>query len=346
MAVHAAHGDGAAADAAARAIVAIQPGHGTGELRLIESAIDRDPAEAIAHVGRLQATATPDDQQRLLRSFLARAYDRAGDHARAFALWSQTQQEIASDRLAPTEPTAAPEAWPERAVVAGVPEVAFLVGAPGSLVQRVASLLADALPMFRADRFGVRAPADGLQQPDTAAALASGALDPAALAGQWRAGRPARRIDGAGIDWIPYWDNALALMLRGHLPDARVVFALRDPRDMLLDWLAFDSPVPLRFASADSAAGWLARWLGQVADLHDADLVPHVLLRVDQHSEDPAALARLVGAALGLSLPVPVPGRFGPSRLPHGHWRRYGAEMGPAFAILGPVARRLGYDAD
>ena len=65
------------------------------------------------------------------------------------------------------------------------------------------------------------------------------------LASTRSAGQPvARGAAGRGIangqvfDWLLWWDNALLRALRPHLPEALLMVAVRDPRDMLLDWLA------------------------------------------------------------------------------------------------------------
>ena len=73
--------------------------------------------------------------------------------------------------------------------------------------------------------------------------------------------------NGAVIDWIPFWDNAWLLALRPQLPQARLLFALRDPRDMLLEWFAFGTPMAMRITDIDSAAQWLAAHLSQIADV-------------------------------------------------------------------------------
>ena len=116
-----------------------------------------------------------------------------------------------------------------------------------------------------------------------------------------------------------------------------------DPRDMRLDWLAVGaSAPPLALTSPLAAAGWLAEVLGQVATLHEQSLYPHTLLRIDAAYGDPAALAALVGATLGVALPTPpAPGN---RRVPAGHWRAHATSLGDAFALLTPVAQRLGYE--
>jgi len=119
-----------------------------------------------------------------------------------------------------------------------------------------------------------------------------------------------------------------------------LLVAVRDPRDMLLDWLARGAPVPLAVDSADAAASWLAQCLEQLADLHEQDLYPHVLLRLDGVIDAPHALAQVIGQALRIQLPVPPPA---PRNLPPGRWRAYAEVLAAPFARLAPVAARLGY---
>src|SRR3546814_5886074 len=97
------------------------------------------------------------------------------------------------------------------------------------------------LPAFRGDRFTHgRTPEDLLQGFNLPSQLASGELDPAAVAADWRDRLPARGVaNGEVIDWLLWWDNALLPMLRTQLSHVRVLIAVRDPRDMLLDWIAF-----------------------------------------------------------------------------------------------------------
>ena len=37
---------------------------------------------------------------------------------------------------------------------------------------------------------------------------------------------------------------------------------------------------------------------------------------------------------------------LGPAHFPTGHWRKFQGALGDAFALLTPVAQRLGYPAD
>src|SRR5690606_29819580 len=150
--------------------------------------------------------------------------------------------------------------------------------------------------------------------------LASGQLTPAQVVGSWKAALPARGIaDGNVIDHLLWWDNSLLLALRPYLPEGRLAIPLRDPRDMLLDWIAYGAAIPLAITSTAEAARWLAESLEQVAVLHEQDLYPHKLLHLDGHEADPRAMAALLTEAFGV--PFPVLPSLGAPRLPSGHWR-------------------------
>lgn len=348
MTQYAARGQSAEAEAAAARLVEREPGHGAAELRLFEARLQRDPAAAVAHVEDLLARAEDPDNKRLLRSWLALAHDRAGHAAAAAELWAAINAELADQRLPLPETTPPRTTWPDMATVPeGARGLAFLAGAPGSLVERLAIVLGGSVESFRADRFGDSPPQDALQSFFTPRRLASGETDPAAVADSWREQLPARGVvDGELIDWLQWWDNALLAVLREQLPHATLLVVLRDPRDMLLEWLAFGAPLPLRIVSPKAAAAWLAIELNQIALLHEHDLFPHHLLRLDDIADDPAAVARALGDALKVQLPEPPPGAFGPPHFAPGHWRAYAEPLAEAFAMLTPVARRLGYPED
>ena len=338
-------GDHDAAEATARRIVAIQPGRSSGELRLFEGLMERDASAAIAHAEQLLAQASEPRSQHYLRGWLGVAQDRAGLAAAAVATWTALRAEEVGERLPTWTPGTAPDRWPDAGTPAAQPApVALLWGPPGSSVERVAAVLAEGLPAFRADRFGPTPPADPLQKFTTIGALQAGELAPADVVAQWRAMLPARGVDdGQIVDWLLFWDNQLLRSLRPLMPTALLLVPLRDPRDMLLDWLAFGAAAsPLAIASPLSAANWLAGVLDQIATLHEQDLHPHRLLRLDAVLEDATALTTLVGNAIGTTLPIPTGAAY--RRFPPGHWRRYAAPLAAAFDVLTPAARRLGYE--
>jgi predicted Zn-dependent protease len=341
--LHAHAGDQAAAEAVAERILVLEPGHSGAELRLLSGLLARDPDAAVARVESLLAQATDPDTRRLLHSWLALAQDRAGRVDAAAAAWTAVQAEAAPQRLPLPTPSVPRSEWPELASAAPAP-VALLWGLPGSGVERLAAVLERYQAALRADRFGARPPADALQNYTTPAALAAGELAPEALIAGWRAALPARGVaNGQIIDWLLWWDNALLLALRPHLPEGLLLIALRDPRDMLLDWLAFGAPAPFALTSPYAAATWMAAVLNQVAALHEQDLYPHRLLRLDGQIDDAPALAASLSEALETPFPPLPPVPLGPPRLPPGRWRAYAEVLAEPFALLTPVARRLGY---
>lgn len=156
---------------------------------------------------------------------------------------------------------------------------------------------------------------------------------------------PARGIeDGNVIDWLLWWDNSLLTALRPHLPEGRLIIVLQDPRDMLLDWIAYGSPIPLALDSLQHAANWLGDILNQIATLHELDLYPHHLIRLDGIEDNPQALATTLENIFGD--PFPIPPSLEAPRLPAGRWRDYREVLSSAFDAVLLTAMRLGYPFD
>ncbi|TBR09711.1 MAG: tetratricopeptide repeat protein [Lysobacter sp.] len=340
-------GDADGAEGTARRIIEVEPGHAQAEFRLLEVLMAREPVQAVERLRELEGQAGDPQVRRALRQMLGRAQDQAGSPDTAAATWLSLHAEVAHQRLPLPAPTRYAGPWPEAAPLPPEPAgIVLLWGAPGSMVERLVRTLEVAGAPVLLDRFAAQPPVDPLQRLETPANLVEGSADGAYLVAQWRAALAGRGVEGPTVfDWLPAWDNALLLALRPHLPEALLLIALRDPRDMLVDWLAHGSPLPVRFSDAASAATWLSELLEQVAELHEQALFPHRLLRLDGITDDPTGLAQVLADALELDLPVPTPRQLGPARLPAGHWRRFAGVLDEAFAIVTPVAQRLGYTA-
>lgn len=338
-------GDAAGAEAIAERIVALEPGRSSAEQRLVDALLARDePKAAIARVESLIERAPDPRAKQALRGWLGLVQDRAGRQTDAVATWTALAQETAPMRLPLWPLTDAPQAWPPLAEppqpLAARP--LLLWGAPGSGVEAIAAVVNVEGSYLRTDRFGPTPPQDGLQSYHTPAALASGALSGEELIASWRAAFPARQVSNGNIaDWLLWWDHALLHALRPLLPEGMLLIALRDPRDMLLDWLAFGAPAPLAITDAQQGADWLAQLLDQIADLHEQDLYPHRLIRLDGIIHDPAAISATVGQALETAMPPAPPA--GGRRFDAGHWRDYAQALKQPFATLTPVSQRLGY---
>lgn len=338
-------GDRAGADATAQRILALAAEHTVARMQVLDSLMQQDPAAAVAQIEQWLLTTQGAPERRFLLGMLGLSHDGAGRPAAAVEAWSRMQAELAPT-LAPLPPQSAPRSdWPELALrPENAPQIAFLWGAPGSAVERLAAVAQAAGDPFRGDRFGATPPQDGFQSYALVEGLSAGTIDPAQLVARWRATLPRRGLGGGHcFDWLPWWDNALLVALRPHLREAMLVIAVRDPRDMLLEWLAFGAVQPFAFPSPEQAAEWLAAALNQIAALHEQQWFPNRVVRTDAIGHDPEAATLQLNQALGTL--VPAPATVGPPRFPAGHWREYAQALAGPFATLAPVATRLGYPA-
>ena len=342
---HAALGMHEQGEAVARRIVALSSGHSAAQAYLFNALLARDPAAAEAEARSLLKQARNEQSRQLLLGWLGVAQDRAGHAADAVASWTERAKSQVPDQLFPHRISPPQQDWPVLSPVpAGTMErPLFLWGAPGSGVERVAAVLDAAGAPLLADRFRPDWPGDQLQRYDSIEGLGSGLIDGSSLVEDWRAGLAGRgAADGQVIDWLVWWDNTFLQAFRPHLAEGVLLLVLRDPRDMLLQWLAFGSPSQMAMPSPLEGAKWLAEMLGQVLVLSEEELYPHFLLRLDGLENDPAALAAAVGETLRTP-PLPAPPGLGPNYLRAGHWRDYADVLADPFALLTPVAVRLGY---
>jgi Flp pilus assembly protein TadD len=336
-------------EALAKRIAEQQPGRTSAELRVLEALLRDDPDGGVRHVQGLIVQARDESAKRALLPWLGYAQDRAGRYSDAVMSWHAYNQPEAAARWPLLPVTGASGPWPEMATPSSKqPPVAYLYGLPGSGVEHAATVIAHAGYPLRSDRFGPRPPQDPLQNPDSFKALADGTLAPAEYLQRCRDALPSRGVhNGIIIDWLPYWDNALLKMTRPSQPEAIVLFVLRDPRDMLLEWIAFSSQTPYGVVSANTAAAWMAQVLKQMIEIERDRLQPHGLIRADHLHADYDTFAADLGGAMGLEeIRVPPRGTLGAQRFAPGHWRHYAKPLADAFAHLSDVAKQLGYPAE
>ena len=288
-------------------------------------------------------------QTRLRWNYLGRLHDRAGDVAEAVRCFAEAQ------RGAPLAVPALAEPNPQLDVALAEAQDApwahapvLLLGAPGSGVERIAALLADqsGLTVLR-DRIGPSARADDFSQPRFQHYC--GDLDAAAreaLRERWLA--PLRdagvALDRPIVDWLPRWDAHLLALVHRAMPGARIVVVERDPRDTLLNWLAFGWARGFPCSDVDGAADWLVRARRHLR--HGADFAAprRLVVTADALLDDPAGAGDALARFLGLDALEPGP-QFAamtrslgglPVRFPAGHWQRY------RDALAGPFAQLVG----
>jgi hypothetical protein len=103
-----------------------------------------------------------------------------------------------------------------------------------------------------------------------------------------------------------------------------------------------------------ASAQWLADVFTTVAEAVDNPGFETVLVRVDDMDSNAASICNELQSALNLDtapdaeqLAKPVLALGGmPNQFPAGHWRHYRDSFAEAFALLTPLAVRLGYPQD
>lgn len=345
MEAYAALGQSEKAEVIAQEVAALSPGHSAAHAYLFNALLARDPSAAAVQAQSLLEQSLSEQSRQLLLGWLGLAQDRSSQHAEAVASWSTRAASLAPGQLPPHRISAPYQDWPPVDPVPAEAKVRplFLWGAPGSGVERVATALDFAGAPLLADRFGTTWPSDFLQHYESIEAIESNSMDAASMVASWRENLPVRGVaEGNAVDWLVWWDNSLLKALRPHLADGVLLITLRDPRDMLLQWLAFGAPSQMALPSPNEGAQWLSEMLGQIVVLREEQLYPHFLLRLDGVENDAAALTDALSKTLGAQA-LPAPPSLGPAYLPSGHWRKYADVLVEPFARLSPVAVRLGY---
>lgn len=336
------------AEAIARKIVELSPGHSAAQGYLFNILLVRDPQAAVTRARALLEQSRNEQSRQLLLAWLGLAQDRAGDRTGAVVSWEARSRSMAPDLLPPHRISPPYLEMPEVGAIASEngSRPLFLWGGPGSGVERVAAILAASGAPLLTDRFRPDWAGDMMQHFDSIEALTSGDLAPAVMVSSWRGNLPERGVaDGNVIDWLVWWDNSFLKAFRPHLADGVLLVALRDPRDMLLHWLAFGAHSQMALPSANEGALWLSEMLGQIALIVEDQLYPNLLVRLDGIENNPASLTAALGKVLGAPN-LKAPAALGPAYLASGRWREYKDSLAEPFARLTQVAVRLGYPQD
>ena len=356
-----ANGDFERANALAERTVELEPQRLAAQMILFRTDLREGRAAiARARIGPLLQAQTDPAVRRTLNGWLGRACDAAGDPAGAVQAWRAGHALF--DKAPPLPELVPPDAELRAAIDAALeiptqadPQEAprLLWGAPGSGVERLVALLggrSDSRVLI--DRFGANARSDGFRLHRMGRKRAASPEQQATrFAQEWRDGLAAVGVSPRDIDWLPHLDARVLPMLLAGLPDTRLLVALRDPRDMLLNWLAFGTAQSHPIADPVAAARWLALALEQFLVVRERSRPSLLVVRMSELETSSARVAAEVGQFVGGTAPTLVVlqrARSGlgglPTALPSGHWRVYESHLSEAFDILEPIAARLGVD--
>ena len=347
-----------AADAGYDAVLTRVPAQLEALMGKAAIALHRDPVAGIQRLDALIAQ-SPPLQAVAAQAMRGLAHDSLGQTPPAIADWQQGRAAFGTELTAiPLPPATA------SALVAGLPpdppeaQVVMLWGAPGSGSERIAAALLTPAgrPLLQP------ANANGVlpRKPNYPEAFVARAQDAVGLPGvvdeivpvYARMLEPHLAQGQRGVfDWLAQWDARMVPALRRAFPGTRLVAAMRDPRDMLLNWLAYGALADLKFGDPLAAAHWLAGQLEHLLFSRNTLHLPVLIVEMDRFDADPVEGMREIAAFVGLSsAPDPQPAvrmlvdswRL-PTRLPAGRWRAYREQLAGAFDALAPVAERLGY---
>lgn len=392
-AIAARQGDAATAGTLASAALALAPDNATATLALARAELLQGTAAAcVARLDALLARRDLPGQNRIAALDLrAEAQDTAAAYPAAFAdyaarnalLSQQWAPRIARElperrgaqaaRLAAWFAAADPAPWQDAPPAPASPAAghAFVLGFPRSGTTLIEKALAGHDRVLSIEELDHLSAATGDWLRDDAALQRLARLD-AATAATARADYWQRVEAAAGsvagkvvIDKLPLHSVALPVISK-LFPDARILLALRDPRDVVLSCFrrrfamnaAMFELLSLNGAAAyyDAVMRLVAR-CREIMPLHLTEL-RHEALVADFDAEVGAVLA-----ALGLDwqpavrdFAARIGGRFrtpsdvqltrGLTDAGIGQWRHYRAGLAPVLPVLAPWAARFGYPAD
>ena len=357
-----ARGEQERAEALADAALRIDAGRIAAQLIKARAEIRRDPALALARLSPLADRNSDPRMRRPLLGWLGHAADAAGDVEAALRHWlaGHALSEIGG-RLPPLGAiddhleTSIERALDAPAVAAdnGQPPPILLLGAPGGGAERLAALLrGQAEHPLLDDRFGAQGRNDRFLRPDYEGWMAN---DPAAIAelgGSWRAGLAERGFSGLSvIEWLQRWDARFLPAIAQSLPGTRFLVALRDPRDTLLNWIAFGAPQRWPVRDLDKAAEWLALALAHLFEIGKHRRFTQAVVALEDLEQTPEQVLPPLCSFLGLETPPDATHYLQsltatagwPTALPAGSWRRYQEVLAGPFAALRPVVEAFRY---
>lgn len=300
-------------------------------------------ADALSWLEGIPRDALSAANMRAVAHYRGLIHDRADEMAAAVECWRASQHNLISAVHAQeTLPAVLTERLAEPMPEPRTATPIFLVGLPGSQVERVAALLTQQ-PGVRLLRDRTLAP---LRQDDFSApefGVYLGGLSPEdATARRARYDAEVVRLgtepDRVLIDWLPRWDARFLPLIRNAFPGTTLIVVERDPRDELINWLAFGWLEGFPLSDPEAGAVWLTKAHRHLAAVDGSGLrVIHV--DADALLADPQNHGDLLAAALHLDSLVPGLAQRSlgdlPLGLPAGRWKAYRDVLSTAFSALG-----------
>jgi Sulfotransferase family len=350
----------------------------------------RDFETARKRASRAESGMLRPDQQAEAALLLGEALDGLGRHAEAFAAFTRGKARLRDfyaeraagreseaeklKRLAAWFDAADPAPWRDAPPLGADPAVrghAFLLGFPRSGTTLLEQALAGHRHLVALEEAPTLAEAYDAFLADAAGLVRLARLSPGE-ADHWRAVYwrevTAHGVDPRGrvfLDKAPAGTLYLPLIAR-LFPDAKLLFAIRDPRDVVLSCLRSSFQMnALTYAFTDLTEA--ARCYAACMDLAEVyrRVLPISLIEiryerlVDDFESELARIAAQLGldgssamadvAATASRRIVRTPSapqvRAGLNRQGLGRWRAYADELAPALPILQPWIDRFGYEA-
>lgn len=307
-----------------------------------------DDARAVELLEALRNWPLNEGQARLAAHYRGVLHDRGdGNVFAAVSYWCDSQRELpvqihGQEPLPPELAQRLAEPLPHAPNDSAPP--VFLIGLPGSEVERVASLLIEqqGLRVLR-DRAMAPLRGDDFAQPDFARYVAGLTPEDAADRRSRYHNERARLgpSQARDVDWLIRWDARFLPLLRSAFPDATLIVVERDPRDTLLSWLAYGWMPGFALSEPGAGAQWLQRAQAHIDAVQQSGLKV-VRVNADALLADPVGHGGAVAQALGLAQlesgrPQLALGglKLG---LPAGRWQAYADVLAPAFAQLMPTS--------
>jgi len=350
-------GDFETAETLATRALTREPRHAAATGLLVNAALLRgDAATATTLVEQIDVTLQPPPQRVAWLGLSGCAAHLGGDRNAALAHWRAAQAARSAGRpplLRPLDREAAtgvgagePTSMP---LVDRVP-LALLLGTPGSCADLIAALLTDNGYFVLADRFRGDGRNDGFSKLEAERYVGGmSETDAKLFARQYE--RALDRLplaeDARVIDWLPAWDARMSAAVKSVFGAVPLILATDDPRDALLNWLAFGARAGWPMPDPVKAAPWLANALQHLIATAQYSGLPLLAFNSSELVTEPEGCGRRIGELLGTAPLVPGarfaaemrPPRTLAARFAPGTWREYAEPLAPAFAAFDALAR-------